>query len=80
MVTVILTAHITLNGVLRLPGLVIELVAVTAANLIASGYAYLAPANAVPDIVMASAVVVLDPVEDVPTGLPVGTVILRRSP
>lgn len=78
MLTVIIAAHITLNGALRLPGTVISLVAVTAKNLIASGYAYLAPSNAVPDLVMASAVVVLDPVEDVPPNLLPGTVILRR--
>jgi hypothetical protein len=77
-VTVQLTAHITIDGVLRLPGTTILVTTRLAANLIASGYARTVPGSPDPDIVFASQVIVLNPIEAVPGELPAGTVILRR--
>lgn len=79
MVTVVIAAHITIDGVLRLPGQVISLPYGPAANLIASGYAFVAPAGTVPEVTLAAFVIVLGLADEIPTGLPVGTVILRRT-
>lgn len=79
MVTVVIAAHITIDGVLRLPGQVISLPFGPAANLIASGYAFIAPAGTAPEVVLAAFVIVLGLVDPVPVGLPTGTVILRRT-
>lgn len=78
MTTVVIAAHITIDGVLRLPGMTITLPSLVARNLIASGYAYAAPVGAVPELILASQVVVLGLADALPVGLPVGTVVLRR--
>lgn len=78
MTTVVISAHITIDGVLRVPGTIIELEDALAHNLIASGYAHLADAGIEPDVILASHVLVLNLGDVIPDGLPVGTVILRR--
>jgi hypothetical protein len=78
-VTVVIAAHITIDGVLRLPGTVISVPYKVAGNLIASGYAYVAPAGTQPELILASSVVVLGLAEALPSGLSPGTVVLRRT-
>ena len=77
MTTVVISAHITIDGVLRVPGTIITLADGLAHNLIASGYAHLAGAVE-PDVILAEYVLVLNLGDAIPDGLPVGTVVLRR--
>ena len=78
MVTVVISAHITLDGALRIPGTVLTIPDETAKNLIRSGYAYIPSGIPTPDGILGSSVVVLNLGDPIPAGLAVGAVVLRR--